>query len=252
MKRILKIVAIILPIVIICCLFATTAIAAESPISININGADKTPATAQSLQILFLLTILSLAPSIILMMTSFTRITVVLSFVRNGIGLQQTPPNQVLIGLALFLTLFIMSPVANQINKEAYQPFAEGKITQDEAFSTAMKPLRTFMLKQTSVQEMKLFLTLSKMDNIKNYDEIPNEALIPAFVLSELKKSFIMGFMILIPFLIIDMVVASTLMSMGMIMVPPAMVSLPFKLIFFVVIDGWNLVVKTLVISFTQ
>lgn len=210
----------------------------------------ETPDMAQSMQLLILLTILALAPSIILMMTSFTRIAIVLSFVRNGLGLQQTPPNQVLVGLALFLSLFIMMPVAREVNEVAYKPYKNGEITQTDAYQRAIVPLRTFMLKQTNKQEMKLFLTLSDQDTVENYDEIPTEALIPAFVLSELKKAFIMGFMILIPFLIIDMVVASALMSMGMIMVPPATIALPFKLILFVVIDGWDLVVKTLIMSF--
>ncbi len=220
-----------------------------SAVSIDFNGM---PGTAQTLQLLFLLTLLSLAPSIILMMTSFTRIAIVMSFVRTGLGLQQTPPNQVLIGLSLFLTLFIMTPVANQINEEAYKPFSQGQITQEQAFTNAMNPVRTFMLKQTNTQEMKLFLSISNTETPQDYDDIPTQALIPAFVLSELKKAFIMGFMILIPFMIIDMVIASTLMSMGMIMVPPAMIALPFKLILFVVVDGWSLVVKTLVLSFSR
>ncbi len=227
---------------------------AESVPGLNISitdGSGNSPAGSQTLWILFILTIISLLPSIVLMMTSFTRITIVFSFVRNGLGLQQTPPNQILIGLSLFLTLFIMTPTMMQINQEAYQPFSEGKITQEEAFTAAMKPMRTFMLKQTNTQEMRMFLSFSGKDEVESYDDIPTEALIPAFILSELKKAFIMGFLILIPFLIIDMVVASTLMSMGMIMVPPAMISLPFKLILFVVVDGWNLVVKTLVMSFT-
>ncbi|MDD3693106.1 MAG: flagellar type III secretion system pore protein FliP [Oscillospiraceae bacterium] len=219
-------------------------------ITASAQEADKQP-LSQSMELLLLITVLSLAPSIIIMMTSFTRISIVLSFVRNGLGLQQTPPNQVLIGLALFLTLFIMSPVISQVNNDAIKPYTQGEITQEEAFSSAMKPIRKFMLKQTNRQEMKLFLKLSNQETVKDYDDIPNEALIPAFILSELKKAFIMGFMILIPFLIIDMIVASTLMSMGMIMVPPVMISLPFKLILFVVVDGWSLVVKTLVTSFT-
>ncbi len=245
MRRILKIVSASATVTGIFLLLGSDA----SAVSIDFNGM---PGTAQTLQLLFLLTLLSLAPSIILMMTSFTRITIVMSFVRSGLGLQQTPPNQVLIGLSLFLTLFIMTPVANQINEEAYKPFSKGLITQEQAFTNAINPVRTFMLKQTNTQEMKLFLSISNSENPQNYDDIPTQALIPAFVLSELKKAFIMGFMILIPFMIIDMVIASTLMSMGMIMVPPAMISLPFKLILFVVVDGWSLVVKTLVLSFSR
>jgi len=251
-RRVLKFISITLPMICLVALSTFCVHAEDSPgISVNVNGTDGTTGTAQSLQILFLLTILSLAPSIILMMTSFTRISIVFSFVRSGLGTQQTPPNQVLIGLALFLSLFIMSPVISEINTNAYQPYSAGTITQEQAVAEAMKPLRTFMLKQTNKEEMKLFLSFSGTDTVENYDDIPNTALIPAFILSELKKAFIMGFMILIPFLIIDMVVASTLMSMGMIMVPPSMISLPFKLILFVVVDGWDLVVKTLVTSFS-
>lgn len=247
MKRVLKIASVTLPV-----LFALSFLTVQaSAISLSIDGGKSVPETAQTLQLLFLLTILSLAPSIILMTTSFTRISIVLSFVRSGLGLQQTPPNQVLIGLSLFLTFFIMSPVAKQIDTQAYKPYKEGVITQEQAYQNAILPLREFMLKQTNTQEMKLFLSFSGVENPQSYDDIPISALIPAFVLSELKKAFIMGFMILIPFMIIDMVVASTLMSMGMIMVPPAMISLPFKLILFVVVDGWSLVVKTLVMSFS-
>jgi flagellar biosynthetic protein FliP len=249
--RLYKIACIALTIIGLISALTLVTYAADDGISFSVNGLDDGPSTAQSLKLLFILTILSLAPSIILMMTSFTRISIVLSFLRNGLGLQQTPPNQVLIGLALFLTLFIMSPVVSQVNKQAYQPYAAGTITQEEAFSAAMKPMRTFMLKQTNKQEMKLFLSLSGEKSVKDYDDIPTSTLIPTFVLSELKRAFIMGFLILIPFLIIDMVVASTLMSMGMIMVPPSMISLPFKLILFVVVDGWGLVVKSLVVSFS-
>lgn len=249
MKRVLKTASVIIPVICVIC-FLTIPVSAAS-IQIN-SGEGGMPGTAQSMQLLVLLTALSLAPSIILMMTSFTRISIVMSFVRTGLGLQQTPPNQVLIGLALFLTLFIMAPVTTQINDEAFKPFSAGTITQDEAFTKAMQPIRTFMLKQTNTQEMKLFLSFSGNDNPETYDDIAMQALIPAFVLSELKKAFIMGFMILIPFMIIDMVVASTLLSLGMIMVPPAMISLPFKIILFVVVDGWSLVIKTLVLSFNS
>ncbi len=246
MKRVLKTVSVIIPVLCVICYLTVPASAA----SIEINGGEGMPGMAQSLQLLVLLTVLSLAPSIILMMTSFTRISIVMSFVRTGLGLQQTPPNQVLIGLALFLTLFIMAPVAAQINDESFKPYSAGDITQEEAFTNALQPIRTFMLKQTNTQEMKLFLSFSGNENPETYDDIAMQALIPAFVLSELKKAFIMGFMILIPFMIIDMVVASTLLSLGMIMVPPAMISLPFKIILFVVVDGWSLVIKTLVLSF--
>lgn len=246
MRRILKIVSAIVPVLCIISFLTVSASAA----SIQIDGGDGFPGMAQSMQLLVLLTVLSLAPSIILMMTSFTRISIVMSFVRTGLGLQQTPPNQVLVGLSLFLTLFVMMPVATQINEQAFKPYTAGTITQEQAFDNAMSPLKTFMLKQTNTQEMKLFLSFAGNENPDTYDDISMQALIPAFVLSELKKAFIMGFMILIPFMIIDMVVASTLLSLGMIMVPPAMISLPFKIILFVVVDGWSLVIKTLVLSF--
>jgi flagellar biosynthetic protein FliP len=245
-RRIHKTVLLLLFIILISGIFITPVFSAD-----NAEITVAAPDMAQSMQILLLLTVLSVAPSIILMMTSFTRITIVFSFVRNGLGLQQTPPNQVLVGLALFLSLFIMMPVVKEVNEEAYKPYINGEITQSEAFDAAMKPIRTFMLEQTNKQEMKLFLNLSGKDSVGDYNDIPTETLIPAFVLSELKKAFIMGFMILIPFLIIDMVVASALMSMGMIMVPPAVISLPFKLILFVVVDGWSLIIKTLVLSFS-
>lgn len=224
----------------------------ETPaISININGTDSTPGTSQSLQILLLLTILSVAPSIILMMTSFTRITIVFSFLKSGLGMQQTPPNQVLISLALFLTLFIMSPVISKVTTDAYKPFAAGEISQEEAVNRAMKPVREFMFKQTKGDKVNLFLDLRGQEEApQTLDQIPNDVLIPAFMLSELERAFIMGFLIIIPFLIIDMVVASNLMSLGMIMLPPMMISLPFKIILFILVGGWDLVVKTLVASF--
>jgi len=245
MRRIIKTVSVLITVFCVTCFLTGSASAASIQI-----GTDNMPGVAQSLQLLFLLTVLSLAPSIILMMTSFTRISIVMSFVRSGLGLQQTPPNQVLVGLSLFLTLFIMTPVAQQVNNEAFKPYSAGTITQEEAVTKALQPVKTFMLKQTNTQEMKLFLSLSGNENPTSFDDIAIQVLIPAFVLSEIKKAFIMGFMILIPFIIVDMVVASTLLSIGMIMVPPAMISLPFKLILFVVVDGWRLVVKTLVLSF--
>ncbi|HHV50842.1 MAG TPA: flagellar type III secretion system pore protein FliP [Clostridiales bacterium] len=230
-------------------LFTIPALAAESSddVVISIGGLDN---SSNTLRILFLITLLALVPSILIMMTGFTRIVIVLSFVRNALGLQQTPPNQVLIGLALFLTLFIMSPVLKQINEEAYTPYSNGEITQEEAISKAMAPIRTFMLKNTNTKDLNVFINLAKLDRPKTYDDIPTEVLIPAFITSELKRAFIMGFLIYLPFLIIDMVVSSVLMSMGMVMLPPTMISLPFKVILFVLVDGWDLLVKSLVTSF--
>ncbi len=219
----------------------------NADVSININGLDN---SSNSLKILFLLTLVAIVPSLLIMMSGFTRIVIVLSFVRNALGLQQTPPNQVLVGLALFLTLFIMSPVLTQINKEAYTPYSAGEITQEQAIDKAMVPIRSFMLKNTNKQDLNLFISLSKMEKPKTHDDIPTELVIPAFITSELKRAFIMGFLIFIPFLVIDMVVSSVLMSMGMVMLPPVMISLPFKLILFVLVDGWGLIVKSLITSF--
>ncbi|MHC1695478.1 MAG: flagellar type III secretion system pore protein FliP [Eubacteriales bacterium] len=216
-------------------------------ISINFDGLD---GESDGLEMLFMLTVLALAPSILIMTTSFTRIIIVLSCVRNAVGLQQTPPNQVLIGIAIFLSLFIMSPVVDQIKDEAYIPYKDGEITQTQAVDAAMQPLRDFMLKQTKPEDLNLFLDLSGSAIPESYDEIKTTVLIPAFITSELKRAFIIGFVIFLPFLIIDMVVASTLMSMGMMMLPPVMISLPFKLILFVLVDGWGLIMKTLVTSF--
>ncbi|MDF2684833.1 MAG: flagellar biosynthetic protein FliP [Clostridia bacterium] len=235
-------------------IFSITILAVEpitpkdDNISIDINGLEDS--TAESIKILFILTIISLAPSILIMMTSFTRIIIVLSCIRNAIGLQQTPPNQVLVGLALFLSLFIMNPVLNQINTEAYQPFEKGLITQEAAVEKALQPIRTFMLKQTGNDDLNLFLSLTDEERPETYDDIKTEILIPAFITSELKKAFTIGFLIYLPFLIIDMVVASTLMSMGMVMLPPVMISLPFKIMIFVVMNGWEMVIKTLILSF--
>ncbi|MDR2532501.1 MAG: flagellar type III secretion system pore protein FliP [Oscillospiraceae bacterium] len=228
---------------------------------------------SQPLEILLLITIISIAPSILLMMTCFLRIVIVLSFMRNAMQTQQTPPNQVLIGLALFLTMFIMWPVFMQINEIAYRPYADGEITTWEAVELAGEPLKTFMLKQTSNSNMAFFLNIADItiyspetygtDNqteddisrpeidLENYQEqLEFRVVIPAFMISELSRAFQMGFMLFIPFLIIDIVVASTLMSMGMMMLPPAMISMPFKLMLFVLIDGWQMLVGSILASF--
>jgi len=206
--------------------------------------------TSTSLQILLLMTVLSIAPAILMLMTSFTRIIIVLSFVRNALGTQQLPPNQVLVGLALFLTFFVMAPTFNQINTNAVQPYMKNQINQTEALKQAEEPLRAFMFRQTREKDLALFVGLSKMERPKTYRDVPTYVLIPAFVISELKTSFQMGFAIFIPFIVIDMIVSSTLMSIGMMMLPPMMISLPFKLLLFVLVDGWHLVVQSLVTSF--
>ncbi|GAB6152491.1 flagellar type III secretion system pore protein FliP [Desulfosporosinus burensis] len=213
-------------------------------------GSTTSQQTGTSVQLLLLMTLLSLAPAILMMMTSFTRIIIVLSFVRNALGTQQLPPNQVLVGLALFLTFFIMIPTWNQINTNALQPYMNHQITQTEALNNAEEPLRIFMFKQTREKDLELFVGLSKMERPKTYRDVPTYVLIPAFVISELKTAFQMGFAIFIPFIVIDMIVASTLMSIGMMMLPPMMVSLPFKILLFVLVDGWHLVVESLVTSF--
>lgn len=219
-------------------------------IGIEVGEADTPRDIVNTFEILFLFTILTLAPSILIMMTSFTRIVIVLSFMRNALGTQQTPPNQVLIGLALFLTLFIMAPMGADIDKNAVQPYLDGSIDQEQALENAMQPLRDFMFKQTRNKDLSLFLDLADMDSPDTLDEIPNRVLIPSFMISELKTAFQIGFLLFIPFIIIDMVVASTLMSMGMMMLPPVIISLPFKILLFIMVDGWNLIVKTLVTGF--
>ena len=202
------------------------------------------------LRILITLTLVSLAPILIIMMTSFTRIIIVMHFVRTALGTQTTPPNQVLLGLSLFLTFFIMNPVITQINETAVQPFEAGELTQKEFVDTAMIPLREFMYGQTQTKDVRLFLDIDGIDSVDSLDDIPSRVLIPAFVISELRTAFIIGFLLYIPFIVIDMVVASTLMSMGMMMLPPTTISMPFKILLFVLADGWNLVIGNLVKTF--
>ncbi len=206
---------------------------------------------SETVDILLLITVLSLLPSILIMLTCFPRIIIVLSLIRNGLGLQQMPPNQVLVGLALFLTFFVMSPVINEINTNAYQPYIEEKITEDEALERAMEPVREFMLKQTFKSDLDYFISVSgSADEIQTVDDVPNVVLIPAFMTSEIKRGFEIGFLLYIPFIVIDMIVASVLMSMGMMMLPPIVISLPFKLLLFVLVNGWMLTVQTLISSF--
>lgn len=205
---------------------------------------------ALSLQILFLLTVLALAPAIFIMVTSFTRVVVVLAFLRQGLGTQQVPPNQVLISLALFLTFFIMQPTFSRVWQEGLSPYLAGQLTAREAFQNGEKPIRQFMLKQTREKDLALFVSLSRSPRPRTPDDLPLWVIVPAFMISELRKAFEMGFILFLPFLIIDMVVASVLMSMGMLMLPPVLISLPFKILLFVLVDGWNLVVRTMIQSF--
>ncbi|WP_256710341.1 flagellar type III secretion system pore protein FliP [Paenibacillus sp. FSL H8-0548] len=219
-------------------------------ISINIgDGSSDTPDTS-ALSILLLITVLSVAPAILVLMTSFTRIVIVLGFVRTSLGTQQMPPNQVLIGLAMFLTFFIMAPTFSQVNEVALQPYLKGDISQTEAFQEATVPMKKFMFSHTREKDLMLFMNYTKTEKPETVEDIPITVLIPAYAISELKTAFQMGFMIFIPFLVIDMIVASTLMAMGMMMLPPVMISLPFKLLLFVLVDGWYLIVKSLLLSF--
>lgn len=215
---------------------------------INVNGE-----SVQALEILFLTTIMMLLPSLIIMMTSFTRYVVVFSFLRSAMGTQQTPPNMVLVGMALILTLFTMSPTLSAINEEAFQPYQEEEITQEEFFQRAQVPLKRFMIRWTKVESMELYCNMSGTpvpESEEAAQNLPLTVIIPAFITSELKQAFFIGFLLYIPFMLIDMVVASTLMSMGMVMLPPSMISTPFKLLLFILLDGWQLLFSTLARGF--
>ena len=219
-------------------------------VSVTVNQPQGPQQVVGSIQLLLLITVLSLAPAVLILMTGFTRIVIVLSIIRSAIGTPQIPPNQVVVGLALVLTLFVMAPVWGTINQEALQPYLQGQIDQQTAADRAIQPLRAFMLRQTREKDLSLFLALSNQPPPATPDDVPTSAIIPAFVTSELKTAFQMGFILFVPFLIIDIVVSSALLSMGMMMLPPSLVSLPFKLLLFVMVDGWYLVVRSLVMSF--
>jgi len=222
-------------------------------VDFNITQAKSPQQVALSLQILLLLTILSLAPAIILMLTSFTKIIIVFDFMKRALSLQNMPPNQVMVSLALFITFFIMAPTFDEMNKKAITPYLDGKISNTGFFKEAAAPLRKFMIRQIGqegIKEIALFVRLSKSERPKKIDDVPMQVLIPAFMLTEIKKAFIIGIYLFIPFLIIDMVVASVLMSMGMMMLPPVMISLPFKIILFVLVDGWTLLTYEIVRSY--
>lgn len=224
-------------------------------ISFQINGSDNPRELSNSIELIVIFTILTLLPSILIMMTSFTRIVVILSFLKNAMGTQQTIPTQILVGLALFITFFIMAPVGSEIYKESLKPYYENEISQAEAIEKGIEPLREFMMKQTREQDIKLFMDMSKDEVLQEKEtiepeDIPNVVLIPAFIISELKTGFQVGFLLFLPFIVIDMVVASTLMSMGMMMLPPMMISLPFKILLFILVDGWSLVIRSIVTGF--
>ena len=216
--------------------------------SITVNGDNGS--LSSTLRILITLTLISLAPTLIIMLTSFTRIIIVLHFTRNALNTTSAPPNQVIIGLALFLTFFIMNPVITQIRTEAIEPFDAGQITQEEALDAAMDPLREFMYRETQKKDVEMFMQISGTEWTGSLEDIPNSVLIPSFIVSELRTAFIIGFLIYIPFIVIDMVVASALMSMGMMMLPPTTISMPFKILLFVLADGWNLIIGNLVRTF--
>lgn len=218
-------------------------------ISIGIAAGDG-ESLASVIQILIVLTIISLAPSILMMLTSFTRCIIVLHFVRSAMGTQSVPPNQVMVGLALFLTFYIMAPTFTEVYNVALEPLSNNEISVTEAFEAGIVPLREFMLKQTSDKDLKTFVDIAQLENIESYDDIPTMVIIPSFIISELRMAFIMGFLIYLPFIVIDMVVASTLMSMGMMMLSPTIISLPFKVLLFVMADGWSLVIENLVLTF--
>ncbi len=250
LKQLLQVGLLTLLALIVCTTISSAAPVPFPSINIGVGTANGPAEVATTVQIFLLLTVLSLAPSLLIMTTSFTRLVVVLSFLRTAMGTQQAPSNQIILALSLFLTFFIMSPVWQQVNQEAYQPFRAGALTQEQAFGKAVQPVRKFMLSQTREKDLALFVSMSKLERPENADDIPTLTIIPAFMISELRTAFQIGFLIYLPFIVVDMVVASVLMSMGMMMLPPVMISLPFKILLFVLVDGWGLVIGSLVKSF--
>ena len=235
--------------------FATSCVAADGTVTtpgvgLGTEVSTQPSGAATGVQLLVLLTVLSLAPALLIMVTSFTRIIIVLSLVRNAIGVPQLPPNQVLLGIAFLLTVFVMAPVWTVVNRDALQPYLAGDLPQGEAVRVAEAPVREFMLAQTREKDLELFVSMSQDTKPANIDEIPTYVIIPGFILSELKTAFQMGFVIFVPFLVIDIVVSSALLAMGMMMLPPVVVSLPFKILLFVLVDGWSLIIGSLVTSF--
>jgi flagellar biosynthesis protein FliP len=219
-------------------------------ISLEVGKATKPEDVSVTLQILFLMTILSLAPALLILTTAFTRIIVVLHFLKQAMGTPQMPPAQVLLGLAMFLTFFVMAPVWNKVNTEALQPYLQNKMSMNDAYDKGVGPVREFMFKQTREEDLAMFVKMANLEKPKNRMEIPTHVLIPAFAISELRIGFQIGLVLFVPFLIIDMVVASILMAMGMMMLPPAMISMPFKILLFILVDGWHLVIGSLIASF--
>lgn len=236
-------------------LIGASPLLAQSPIpgiNISVDQADSPAQVATTLQIVFLLTLLTLAPALLIMTTSFTRFVIVFSFLRQALGTPQTPSNQIVVGLSLFLTIFVMMPVYQEINERALQPYLDNRITQEVFLDRTTVPLKRFMQQYTREKDLALFMRIANLPRPRTIDDVPVWVVIPAFVLSELKTAFQIGFVIYIPFLVIDMVVASVLMAMGMMMLPPIMISLPFKLMLFVLVDGWHLLVGSMVKSFVN
>lgn len=245
----------VIVVILLCLLVAGVAASQDKAIpmpklSVEVGKASSPDDVAVTLQILFLMTVLSLAPAILIMTTAFTRIVVVLHFLRQALGTQQVPPSQVLIGLAMFLTFFVMAPTWNRVNQDAIQPYMKNTISLQQAYDRGIVPVREFMLRQTREEDLALFVKLANVDKPETRDDVPIHALIPAFAISELRIGFEIGFLLFIPFLVIDMVISSILLSMGMMMLPPVLISLPFKILLFILVDGWHLVIRSLLESF--
>jgi flagellar biosynthesis protein FliP len=248
-KKILRIFLMILPALLLAACAGTPEISAPG-VTLSIDPAGQPQQVSSGVQLLVLLTVLSIAPSILILATSFTRIVIVLSLLRNAIGTPSAPPTQVIVGLALILTFFTMAPIYTQINQDAIQPYIKNEITQSTAFERAVQPIREFMFHQTREKDLELFIALNEQERPESLDDISTIVLLPAFVISELRTAFTMGFVIYVPFLVIDMVISSILLAMGMMMLPPSLISLPFKLLLFVLTDGWYLLAQSLVTSF--
>ncbi len=238
---------------VVCCvlLLAAPALSAPLPVvELRVTGSESPQQLSASLQVLLLLTVLATAPALLILMTSFTRIVIVLSLVRSAVGVPTVPPNQVVVGLALFLTLFTMAPTLDRANREGLQPYLRGELSQQAALDRTLRPLREFMLRQTRQQDLALFVSLARLPRPRTPEDVPTHVMIPAFVTSELRTAFLLGSLLFIPFLVVDMVVSSVLLSLGMLMLPPVLISLPFKLLLFVFVDGWHLVARALLLSF--
>lgn len=236
-----------------CCvlLLASGAVAAPLPVvELRVTGSESPHQVSTSLQVLLLLTVLATAPTLLILLTSFTRIVIVLSLVRSAVGVPTVPPNQVVVGLALFLTLFTMAPTLDRAHREGLQPYLRGELPQGAALERTLKPVREFMLKQTRPQDLALFVSMAKLPRPRGPEEVPTYVLVPAFVVSELRTAFLLGSLLFVPFLVVDMIVSSVLLSLGMLMLPPVLISLPFKLLLFVFVDGWHLVTRALLLSF--